>query len=462
MNQNSGIRNHSFQYKLLAAIVIATLAILSIVGVFQFYRAKALAQEVENQYVRAFHDMVDYVRDVDVLLKKSLLATDANQLSSISSEIFMQAASAKACLSQLPTDNNHLNQTAKFLSQVGDYTSYLASKVIDSETINEEEFNNLMQLSEYATSVSNGLEELQTTLYEKNMSLKNVIGTTAYASEEDNNGDESSSSPTGLYKIDKELQDYPTLIYDGPFSEHIEKMEPEALQGKAGFTQSQALEIARQFIGVERAGNLSFTEEGGGVIPTYSFSATREDKSQISIDITKQGGMVLWMLDSRSVETENLTVEEAVSAGMEFLQYHGYSGMKESYYEKTGSSVTINYAYVGQGITMYSDLIKVKVALDDGSIVGFESRGYIMSHKEREIPAVEISETEVRSQINSHLNINQIKLAMIPLESKREVLCYECRGDFNGQNYLIYINAVTGKEEKILLLLESEEGVLTM
>ncbi len=462
MNQNSGIRNHSFQYKLLAAIVIATLAILSIVGVFQFYRAKALAQEVENQYVRAFHDMVDYVRDVDVLLKKSLLATNANQLSSISSEIFMQAATAKACLSQLPTDNNHLNQTAKFLSQVGDYTSYLASKVIDSETINEEEFNNLMQLSEHATSVSNGLEELQTTLYEKDMSLKNVIGTTAYASDEENSSDESSGSPTGLYKIDKELQDYPTLIYDGPFSEHIEKMEPEVLQGKAGFTQSQALEIARQFIGVERAGNLSFTEEGGGVIPTYSFSATREDKSQISIDITKQGGMVLWMLDSRSVETENLTVEEAVSAGMEFLQYHGYSGMKESYYEKTGSSVTINYAYVGQGITMYSDLIKVKVALDDGSIIGFESRGYIMSHKEREIPTVELSETQVRKQINSHLNINQIKLAMIPLESKREVLCYECRGDFNGQNYLIYINAVTGKEEKILLLLESEEGVLTM
>ena len=147
---------------------------------------------------------------------------------------------------------------------------------------------------------------------------------------------------------------------------------------------------------------------------------------------------------------------------MEFLQYHGYTGMKESYYEKTDGTVTINYAYVGRGVTMYSDLIKVKIALDDGAVVGFESRGYIMSHKERDVPAVAISESDVRGKLNRHLSISQVKLAMIPLESKREVLCYECRGDFNGQNYLIYVNALTGKEEKILLLLESEDGVLTM
>lgn len=459
MSQYRNEGKHAFQYKLVAAIVIITLAILSIMGIYQYYHAKALAQEMENQYVRSFHDMVDYVRDVDVLLKKSMLATDAGQLSSISSEIFMQAASAKACLSQLPTDNAHLGDTSKFLSQVGDYTSYLASKVINSGTVTDEEFDNLMQLSNHAAAVSNGLEEMQTSLYNENLSLKNVIGLTAHASEDEN---EPETEPTGLYKIEKEFQDYPTLIYDGPFSEHIEKMEPEALSGKAQFTQEEALEIARQFIGAERAENLVFTEEGTGTIPVYSFTANREDGSQISIDVTKQGGMVLWMLDSRMTDEEKLSVEDAVSAGMEFLQYHGYTGMKESYYEKTDGTVTINYAYVGRGVTMYSDLIKIKIALDDGAVVGFESRGYIMSHKERDIPSAGVSESEVRRRINRHLTIGQVKLAMIPLESKREVLCYECRGDFNGQNYLIYVNALSGKEEKILLLLESEEGVLTM
>ena len=51
---------------------------------------------------------------------------------------------------------------------------------------------------------------------------------------------------------------------------------------------------------------------------------------------------------------------------------------------------------------------------------------------------------------------------MIPLESKREVLCYAFQGSFDDQNFIIYINAATGKEEKILMLIESEDGILTM
>jgi hypothetical protein len=53
-------------------------------------------------------------------------------------------------------------------------------------------------------------------------------------------------------------------------------------------------------------------------------------------------------------------------------------------------------------------------------------------------------------------------MAVIPLESKREVLCYEFKGKFDDKNFLVYINAETGQEEKILLLLETPNGILTM
>lgn len=446
------------QYKLLAAIVTIVLLILSVTGIFQYYRANALAQEVENQYVRAFHDLVDYTRDVDVLLKKSLLATDAGQMSAIASEVFMQSAAAKACLAQLPTENDHLGQTSKFLSQIGDYTSYLSAKVINNGEVTEEEFDSLMQLSSHATAISDGLAELQSQLYDKNLSLDSVIGLTAHANEDEGN----ESKPNGIYQLEQEFQDYPSLIYDGPFSEHIEQMEPLFLSGKPELTQDRALSIARSFLGAEGSSNLAFSSEGNGTIPTYSFSSTREDGSGISIAVTKQGGVVLWMLDSQAVTSEQLSADEAISVAAEFLKQNGFYGMEESYYEKSSNTLTVNFAYTENDITMYSDLIKVKVALDDGSVVGFESQGYVMSHTERELPDAEISENDALKKIKAHLNIEQVRLAVIPLESRREVLCYECRGDFNGQNYLIYINAVTGNEEKILLLLESEEGVLTM
>ncbi len=451
-------KKFSFQYKLLAAIVAVALLILSIVGIFQYYRANALAQELENQYVRAFHDLVDYTRDVDILLKKSLLATDAEQMASISSEVFMQSASAKACLAQLPTENDHLGQTSKFLSQVGDYTSYLSAKVINNGIVTDEEFNNLTQLSSHATAISDGLSELQSQLYDKNLSLDSVIGLTAHANEDSG----AESEPNGLYQLEQEFQDYPSLIYDGPFSEHIERMEPLMLHSKPELAQDRALSIARSFLGAERSGGLSFSSESNGTIPTYSFSSTREDGSNISIAVTKQGGAVLWMLDSRDVTSEEISTEKAIIAASDFLRQNGFNNMKESYYEKSANTLTINFAYTKNDIIMYPDLVKVKIALDNGSIVGFESQGYIMSHTERKLPEIKISENEARDKVKKHLNIKNVRLAVIPLDSRREVLCYELRGDFNEQNYLIYINAETGNEEKILLLLESEEGYLTM
>lgn len=449
-------KKREFRYNAVTGVVIAVLAVLSVVGIVQYKRANELEQSMENQYVRSFHDMADYVRDVDVLLKKSMLATGANQMSSLSSQVFMQAASAKACLAQLPTENEHLDKTSKFLSQVGDYTSYLSSKVIDSGKISDEEYATLMELSKTASAVNSGLEELQSSLYAGQLSFDSVTGITAHASEETDD-----DTPVGLAKIEQEFQDYPTLIYDGPFSEHIEKLEPEMLKGKIEVSQDTALEMAKSFL-KSRADNLSYDGETGGSIPAYSFSSPADGDSQVNIEITKQDGMVLWMLDSRPVGDAVLSVDDAKRAGADFLEKMGYHSMKESYYDRSDNVATINYAYVQNGVTMYSDLIKVKIALDNGDIIGFESRGYLMSHKQRDIPQNLISEAAAKAKINPHLTIQTSSMAMIPLESKREVLCYAFQGSFDDQNFIIYINAATGKEEKILMLIESEDGILTM
>ena len=123
---------------------------------------------------------------------------------------------------------------------------------------------------------------------------------------------------------------------------------------------------------------------------------------------------------------------------------------------------TVNYAYFQDGTTMYPDLIKVKIALDNGEIVGFESLGYIMCHRDREIPQTIISEQEAREKAGTHLSVDTVSKAYIPLDSKREVFCYELKGTLGKNNFLIYINAETGREEKILMLLESDKGILTI
>ena len=61
------------------------------------------------------------------------------------------------------------------------------------------------------------------------------------------------------------------------------------------------------------------------------------------------------------------------------------------------------------------------------------------------------------------LTILSSGLAVIPTEGKYELLCHEfiCQ-TADGMHAIVYINAQTGVEENILLLLEDENGTLTM
>ena len=136
--------------------------------------------------------------------------------------------------------------------------------------------------------------------------------------------------------------------------------------------------------------------------------------------------------------------------------------MKETYFTKTENVVTINYAYEYEGIVAYPDLIKVKIALDNGEILGIETEGYLNSHTDREFNKVNLTIDEARDKINSNLEILSEGMAIIPTEWKTEILCYEFKGKVDNREFLVYINCETGEEEDILVILDTPGGTLTV
>ena len=92
--------------------------------------------------------------DIDTLSKTQLTKSPA-QLAKLSSDIFRQSAEAKSCLGQLPTSEVQLDNTSKFLSQVGDYTYVLSQSMINGEEISQEEYDNLASMNEYAATLKN-------------------------------------------------------------------------------------------------------------------------------------------------------------------------------------------------------------------------------------------------------------------------------------------------------------------
>ena len=136
--------------------------------------------------------------------------------------------------------------------------------------------------------------------------------------------------------------------------------------------------------------------------------------------------------------------------------------MKATYYIKEEGIMTVNYAYVQNDVTMYPDLIKLKIALDNGEILGIETQGYLNSHTERSLESPKISKEKAKEKLNKNLEIKSEGLAVIPTEYKTEILCWEFKGTVDGTDFLVYINATNGKEEDILTIVNTPNGTLTM
>ena len=166
------------------------------------------------------------------------------------------------------------------------------------------------------------------------------------------------------------------------------------------------------------------------------------------------------MNSNRDIDIESITQEEANNKALEFLNSRGFPNMEETYYLKQDGIVTINYAYKQDDVIMYPDLIKVKVALDNGEILGVETTGYLNNHTERNLDNIKITEEEARKDLNSDLEITSSGLAVIPTEWKTELLCYEFKGKVEDKEFLVYINAENGREEDILIITNTPNGTL--
>ena len=187
---------------------------------------------------------------------------------------------------------------------------------------------------------------------------------------------------------------------------------------------------------------------------------TTNDDQTIGISISKKGGHVVLLNSNRNVGEQKLTEANAVSKGKEYLANKGFPNMQETYYMKQDGFITINYAYKQGNVLIYADLIKVKVALDNGEIIGLETSGYLNNHHERNIPDRKISLDDARKQITANAKITSEGLAMIPTEWKTEKFCYEFKGKIEEIDFIAYINAETGEEEDILIITNTENGTL--
>lgn len=442
--------------KILVAIIAVLLMVSAILGYLLYKNNQKYVIASENDYDMAFYNLIDYVDNVKNYLAKSTISKGSDHGAETLTNVWREANLAQVYLSMLPLETQELENTQKFLNQVSEYSYSLSRKNINDENLTDDDLNNLKDLYNYSVDLSNTLNQLSNEINEGNVSWKELTNktSTVFAQQVSNISQDSFES------IEENFHEYSGLIYDGAYSEHITNTEKKGLTGE-DISEEEAQNIVKEFIGQDKVKEITSLGVSDDVdIPSYMFYI-KTDSAEISIAISKKGGHLVYMNSNRDVEEENISQEQANEYGKKYLEEKGFSNMKETYYLKQQGIVTINYAYKQDDVVIYSDLIKVKVALDNGEILGIETTGYLNSHYERDLSNIKITKEQARENINESLEIISEGLAIIPTEWKTEVLCYEFKGKIENIDFLAYINAQTGKEEDILIITNTPNGTLT-
>lgn len=431
-------------FSFLIAIAIALFVFL----IKYYQRSKTFQSEIKYTYSRSFEELNSSLNKINVSLEKAAYVSSADQISKIATEVYTESKIAKQAFSQLPTKAETIEKVNKFLSQVGNYSVFLAQKIISGGEIEAADRDNLEQLSDIAQDVSEGFSEIQTSLnnaeYHQTV-LENAVNQALPETE----------FSEYLTEIDQSMADYPTLLYDGPYSDYISAKESELIKSSEPVDEETAKGVAAAALGINPE-ELSLDNYDSGSIPAYNF-IYGEGAASVSIN----GGYLINFRKYNVGSEASLSYPQAITKAQEFMADNYSQNFIVNYYFTDNGVCVVNFALKQGAVICYTDLIKVGVDISNGDIVFFEARGYITNTKQRTIQTPEKSIEAAMETLNSSLNIKSNALALIPTEGGYEKLCYEflCAGE-NGEEILIYINAETLAEEEIFIVLKTDGGTL--
>ena len=333
--------------------ILSKIDTMNIDGIL-YYDDALLELKIENNYNMAFFQLVDYVQDVEVYLAKSVISNSPESGAETLTYIWREANLAQTYLSMLPMNSVELENTAKFLNQVSDYSYSLSRKTINNTQLSQEDLDNLDKLHDYSLQLENTLNQLSLDINDGRITWGELTNKAApaFAKQVSNISQDSFGS------LEENFHEYAGLIYDGAYSEHMTNPERRGLTGD-NIDEETAKNKVEEFISKDKIKKIEsngLTENAN--IQTYDFIITTINDEIIWVSISQKGGHIISMNYNRDVTTEILSQEDIDKIAQNFLEEKSFKNMKKTYFTKRDGIETINFAYEQDNVIVYPDLIR--------------------------------------------------------------------------------------------------------
>ena len=402
--------------------------------------------ELENAYKKSYYEAVSYVDNMDVNLSKALATKDDTALQKYLMTLSVNAELCENNLQQLPLMDESKYYTVKLINQIGDYSKYLAEKLIDGDSLTVEERQSLKELYKGNAQLKSSLQKINEGM-NKGYSFSEIV-----------NG----KSGDIVLKNFNELQElslsYPELIYDGPFSDGDTYNNIRGLKGEEVSLQ-QANGILLNAFKDYSLQEITYTGTTDGDIKAYNFSAKSKGR-EFDVKIAKNGGNVIMFTLNDQYGESKYNSKECIEKAKVFIESLGYTDMQAVWNTDANGVEAINFVYENNGVLFYPDMVKVNVSHDSLEVTGIECSKYYVNHYERSAESSEIDINTARNSVYEDIEIKSEKKVVIPKGNNAEELAYEFSGEFEGSTYYVFVSAKTGRQVKMFKVIDSTNGQL--
>lgn len=410
-------------------------------------QSNELGTRLENVYQKNFFDLVDSVNNTEIKLSKVLNSSTPTYQKKLLNEISQNATAAEVSIAALPLEQSDINDNVRMVNQISGYTSTLADKLSNGGSISTSERDTLQDIYDNILTMKVQLNNFARRMQQDNYSIL------AHSMKLDTNDSNFSTQMNHLHDINTE---YPTMIYDGPFSDSVTNAQVKGLTGKR-VTKEEAHKIANERF--KNVISINFDSETSGRFETFNFRIKNTDEEMLYVQISKIGGHILTVSgagpDNRS---ESISEDDAEKIALQFAKDNGVENPDIVWKDSIGKDSYFNIAPKSNGVVLYPDLVKVKIDLASGTVVGYDATTYFTNHTDRNLGSFAKTFDDVRGRIPTSLTIVGERKVLAPLDYNREVLCLEFECINSDDTYYFYLNAQTGDEENILKVIKTDDG----
>ncbi|MBQ8620551.1 MAG: germination protein YpeB [Clostridia bacterium] len=425
------------------AMIFGVLFCLSLgVNAVQSARMQKLRLSLSMERQRDLSDVARSMADIEINLQKLLIASGAGQSARLLGETALLAQHVESGISRLPMSMETAADAMKFAGQMGDYVMTLAREVSAGRVISSTDEAQIEGLLAACQGLNRHLTDMGESLYE------DAGGTDAETME--TWPDTQSLNGSGV--------DYPSLIYDGPFSDGKTDGVPRGLTGER-IAREQAREAAARFAGVS-VDQAHDGADSGGRFEAFGFTADTQD-GRVSVQVTGQGGHLLWMMPEAAEFEKKMDQQSCLQAAQDYLADMGFGEMERCFVQEYDGMVVVNFAAVQDHVLLYPDQVKLQISMATGRIVGAECSQYLTNHHMRSAlePALPLEHAQLT--LSDRLKVQRSRLCVIPTDAG-EKLCWEFQGTFSGETYYVYVDADNGEAVEILRIARTESGEMAI